>query len=197
MVVRWRSMRKLGVALFLATCSACGGGAAEGGGSKNGESVASPRSPTEAASAAATTAAAPEHPSDAPGDGMCTAAPSPSASAPCADPLVGPGGTVAGGMSIQGKLPAEVIARVVRARMSTFRACYADALKRSPNLRGTVKVKFTIGPDGGVRTADDAGSQIASPDVVDCVRGAFRKLTFPQPEGGTVTVVYPLLFEPG
>jgi hypothetical protein len=33
--------------------------------------------------------------------------------------------------------------------------------------------------------------------VVSCVVRAFYGLSFPQPEGGIVTVVYPIMFSPG
>jgi hypothetical protein len=33
--------------------------------------------------------------------------------------------------------------------------------------------------------------------VVGCVVRGFGNLSFPQPEGGIVTVVYPLIFNPG
>jgi hypothetical protein len=33
--------------------------------------------------------------------------------------------------------------------------------------------------------------------AVDCVVGEFGKLQFPAPEGGMVTVVYPIMFNPG
>ena len=64
-----------------------------------------------------------------------------------------------------------------------------------PALKGTVKIKFTIAADGRVANAQDDGSQLASPEVIECVRAEIRKMTFPAPEGGTVTVVYPFEFE--
>jgi hypothetical protein len=33
--------------------------------------------------------------------------------------------------------------------------------------------------------------------VARCLVGEFGKLTFPRPEGGVVTVVYPIVFNPG
>jgi hypothetical protein len=33
--------------------------------------------------------------------------------------------------------------------------------------------------------------------VVSCTVRAFYGLSFPQPEGGIVTVVYPIMFSPG
>jgi hypothetical protein len=58
-----------------------------------------------------------------------------------------------------------------------------------------VVVKFVIGREGAVETASDAGSDMKS-DVRDCVVRRFGDLSFPQPSGGIVTVVYPLVLTP-
>jgi hypothetical protein len=42
-----------------------------------------------------------------------------------------------------------------------------------------------------VKGAADAGSDLADPAVKKCIQVAFSALTFPAPEGGVVTVVYP------
>jgi hypothetical protein len=34
-------------------------------------------------------------------------------------------------------------------------------------------------------------------EVVQCIVGAFAKIRFPNPEGGMVTVVYPIILSPG
>jgi TonB family protein len=143
-------------------------------------------------SSATSAASAAPPPTDTADDGICRA----EAPRPCADPDANDPRPLGAGASIQGKLAPEEIARVVRSHLGAIRLCFERALNRDPNLRGTVKVKFVIGPDGKVRSADDAGSQMASTEVVECVRDAFRKLTFPPPDGGTVTVVYPIVFEP-
>lgn len=101
----------------------------------------------------------------------------------------------AGGPSVTGKLPPEVIARTVRASIAQVRSCYERGLKKDPGLKGTVKIKFTIAADGKVSNAQDDGSQLPSAEVVECVRAEIRKITFPAPEGGSVTVVYPFAFE--
>jgi hypothetical protein len=56
-------------------------------------------------------------------------------------------------------------------------------------------VKFVIDRSGAVSTAADAGSDLADRAVITCIVHAFENLSFPQPEGGVVTVVYPLLLE--
>jgi hypothetical protein len=51
-----------------------------------------------------------------------------------------------------------------------------------------------VGEGGGSR---DGGSDIPDSGVVQGVVRGFGNLSFPQPEGGMVTVVYPILFNPG
>jgi hypothetical protein len=48
-----------------------------------------------------------------------------------------------------------------------------------------------------VSNARNAATNLADSEVVSCVIRAFYGLSFPQPEGGTVAVVYPLMFSPG
>ncbi|HEX4516916.1 MAG TPA: AgmX/PglI C-terminal domain-containing protein [Polyangiaceae bacterium] len=107
----------------------------------------------------------------------------------------GPPSIRSGATSINGRLPPETIQRVVRENFGRFRACYADALRDDPALEGRVVVKFVIGREGAVETASDAGSDMKS-DVRDCVVRRFGDLSFPQPSGGIVTVVYPLVLTP-
>jgi hypothetical protein len=40
-------------------------------------------------------------------------------------------------------------------------------------------------------------SDALDPGVAACVAESFREIRFPPPEGGTVTVTYPILFAPG
>lgn len=96
-----------------------------------------------------------------------------------------------------GRLPAEVIQRIVRQNFGRFRLCYEAGLRNNPALSGRVVTKFVIGRDGAVAQASDAGSDLASQDVVSCVVRSFNNLSFPQPEGGVTTVVYPIVLTPG
>lgn len=96
-----------------------------------------------------------------------------------------------------GRLPAEVIQRVVRQNFGRFRLCYENGLRGNPNLAGRVGVRFVIGRDGGVMSSANGGSDLPDAGVVSCVVGAFRGLQFPQSEeGGAVTVTYPIMFSP-
>lgn len=98
--------------------------------------------------------------------------------------------------SINGRLPPEAVQRVVRQNFGRFRVCYEDHLRASPSLAGRVAVKFVIDREGSVATAQDGGSDLPDTDTVACVVRAFSGLSFPKPEGGIVTVLYPLVFSP-
>lgn len=101
-----------------------------------------------------------------------------------------------GATNVSGRLPPEVIQRIVRQNFGRFRLCYESALKNNPNLQGRVVVSFVIGRDGSVSSVG-GGGDIPDAGVISCVAGQFRGLTFPQPEGGIVTVSYPIVFTPG
>jgi len=100
------------------------------------------------------------------------------------------------GARVSGRLPPEAIQRVVRANFGRFRLCYEHGLEARPTLRGRVATRFVIGRDGAVGVAVDDGSTLPDEKVVACVVRTFTALSFPRPEGGTVNVVYPLVFEP-
>ncbi len=102
-----------------------------------------------------------------------------------------------GGTSVNGRLPPEVIQRIVRQNFGRFRVCYESGLRNNPTLQGRVAVRFVIDRNGGVSMTADGGSDLPDPGVRSCVVRAFGSLSFPQPEGGVVTVVYPIVFSPG
>lgn len=100
-----------------------------------------------------------------------------------------------GAVQVNGRLPPEVISRIVRASMARMRLCYESALSSNPNLQGTVTTKFVIDRSGAVSSASDGGSTLPDRAVVQCVNRAFSGMSFPQPEGGVVTVTYPITFQ--
>jgi hypothetical protein len=98
---------------------------------------------------------------------------------------------------INGHLPPEVIQRIVRQNFGRFKLCYTDGLRSNPSLQGRVAVKFVIARDGSVSTASDGGSDLPDQSVTQCVIRGFSNVSFPAPDSGIVTVVYPLTFTPG
>ncbi len=100
----------------------------------------------------------------------------------------------AGALAVHGRLPPEVIQRIVRQNFGRFRLCYENGLRNNPSLAGRVAVRFVIDRKGEVTLTADGGSDLPDNSVVACVVRAFGSLSFPAPEGGIVTVVSPLMF---
>jgi hypothetical protein len=95
---------------------------------------------------------------------------------------------------VSGRIPPEVIQRVVRQNFGRFRACYEAGLRNNPSLQGRVSVAFVVGRDGSVGSAQSAGSDLPDSNVVSCVVKQFYGLSFPAPEDGVVRVSYPIMF---
>ncbi|NUP06948.1 MAG: AgmX/PglI C-terminal domain-containing protein [Polyangiaceae bacterium] len=101
-----------------------------------------------------------------------------------------------GATSVSGRLPPEVIQRIVRQNFGRFRLCYENGLRKQQNLEGKVSVRFIIGRDGSVSKAADERSTLPMQSVRDCIVKAFYSLAFPQPESGIVSVLYPIQLSP-
>jgi hypothetical protein len=95
-----------------------------------------------------------------------------------------------------GRLPAEVIQRIVRQNMGRFRNCYESGLRTDPALEGRVAVRFVIDRTGQVSVAQDSGSDLPNDGVKSCIVKSFYSLSFPTPDNGTVTVTYPIALSP-
>jgi hypothetical protein len=107
-------------------------------------------------------------------------------------PSMRPGETTLKG----GHMPPEVIQRIVHDNFGRFRNCYEAGLRGNPSLEGRVVTRFAIDRRGAVTTAQDGGSSLPNTNVVECVVRSFYSLSFPEHEGGIVTVVYPLALRP-
>lgn len=117
--------------------------------------------------------------------GCSTGAPAPPASAPST--------------RATGRLDPAIIQRVMRAAFDDFRSCYHQGLAGDSKLEGRVATRFAIERDGATSHVDISGSDQRMRDVgvARCVAGVIERLRFPEPNGGTVTVTYPIQFSPG
>jgi prolyl oligopeptidase len=100
------------------------------------------------------------------------------------------------------RLPPAVIQKTIRSHFQQFRHCYEDGLRRDPNLKGKFVVRFVVERDGSVGPhrvlgLEEEPQAIPDPDVRTCVEREFVSIRFPAPDGGIVTVVYPIMFSPG
>jgi hypothetical protein len=99
-------------------------------------------------------------------------------------------------ITTNGRLPRDVIQRIVRQNMGRFRACYEGGLRGNPGLTGRVAVSFIIDRTGAVSIAQDGGSDLPDAAVSQCIVKSFYSLSFPAPQGGTVSVTYPIVLSP-
>jgi len=95
-----------------------------------------------------------------------------------------------------GRLQPEVIQGVVRQNFDKFKTCYEAGLQNDRNIAGVIRARFVIKEDGTVADLNDDGSTLTDKKVRACVLEAFATIAFPKPEGGIVSVVYPLEFSP-
>lgn len=96
-----------------------------------------------------------------------------------------------------GTLEKYAIDLVMKQKSSVIRQCYTRELRRDPDLRGKLVVRFVVGESGSVKYAAIRGSTLDSRIVEDCVLDKVRAATFPRPRGGTVIVSYPFNFSGG
>ena len=99
-------------------------------------------------------------------------------------------------ITTNGRLPKDVIQRIIRQNMGRYRACYESGLRTNPSLEGRVEVRFVIDRQGQVSMAQDGSSDLPNDAVRTCIVRSFYNLSFPSPDNGTVTVVYPMVLTP-
>ena len=101
-----------------------------------------------------------------------------------------------GAGTVKGGLAPEVVRRIVRQNFGRLRLCYERELAKQPSRGGDVMVRFSIARNGKVAAARALGSSF-SEGLLKCVSLTFRRLSFPRPDAGVVTVAYPIRLTPG
>lgn len=91
-----------------------------------------------------------------------------------------------------GKLDPKLITSAIHAQWPAIRRCVEEA---QPNDGGLVSVRFVIGREGRVTTAELAEPSTAPKVVVQCVLTGVMALKTAAPRGGTVEVVFPFRIE--
>lgn len=97
-----------------------------------------------------------------------------------------------GPTTVQGRLPPEVIQRIVEGTFVRIGSCYETLLRRNPTVSGTVAMAFAISKDGHPQDVRDDGSTIVDSIFQACVADVFAGLLFPEPESKIVNVIYPI-----
>ncbi len=96
-----------------------------------------------------------------------------------------------------GALQRQQVADTVHKGLTGFKFCYERELRVKPGLEGKVVVQFTIAASGAVKEANVASSTANDAKLESCLVERMKKLRFPPPKGGDITVNYPFIFKPG
>jgi outer membrane biosynthesis protein TonB len=98
---------------------------------------------------------------------------------------------------VDGTIDKRGVARAIRRRQAAFQQCYETALKSNSKLKGKIVVEFTIGDRGRVTEAIVIRDGLGSSQVAKCVIGVLKRLRFPAPSDGEVTITNSFVFQPG
>lgn len=90
----------------------------------------------------------------------------------------------------------DALTRYVKARIKSLQSCYEKELKRNPNLKGKVVVRFSIMPSGRTGSIEIEEDTLGTDAVGACIKSYIRSWVFPFKPSDEVPVSYPFLFSP-
>ena len=101
-----------------------------------------------------------------------------------------------------GTLSRESVKAGIKSVTPVFRACYQSALEDFPGAGGKVILDFDITAEDGrgkvsMSEVDDKKTTLFDNKLHDCMQETLAEVTFDSPDGGTVHVKYPFVFQPG
>ena len=99
--------------------------------------------------------------------------------------------------ALDGKVDQKGVTATIRRRQDAFQACYENALKANSKLQGKLAIEFTIGEGGKVTDARVVKDGLNSAEVASCVVATMKRIRFPAPADGEVTLSTSFVFQPG
>jgi hypothetical protein len=100
-----------------------------------------------------------------------------------------------GSVESTGYLAPDQIKAVFEEHHASFLECYAGGVLRHPGLSGKITLRLSIGEEGAVSELSVAENDVADCEVVRCIRTHVASIEFPHPEGGSVTLQYPIALQ--
>jgi TonB family protein len=89
------------------------------------------------------------------------------------------------------------IKKVIRRRLGGIKHCYEKRLKRNPDLKGKIVVRFVIHAGGRVIEVEVVENTTGDRELGQCIAARVKSVRFPPAEGGETSVVYPFILAPG
>jgi hypothetical protein len=96
---------------------------------------------------------------------------------------------------VQGNISRGEVFQEINRHLSDIQACYERELVHDPDLKGKLNVSWVIEPDGLTSNVTVKSSTLPSPAAIECILGVVESMVFVEPRGGSVTVVYPFMFQ--
>lgn len=97
---------------------------------------------------------------------------------------------------LDGEIDQKGVKRALSRRKAAFKQCYESALKSNSKLKGKLVIEFTINGRGRVTKARVVKDTVGSSEVAKCVVKAMKRVKFPKPEDGDVTISNSFVFQP-
>lgn len=92
------------------------------------------------------------------------------------------------------RLSQSTVREIVSTTYEELQSCYGQALARNHSAQGKVTFEFVIGQNGGVAEAWAREATLHDCVAIDCMLAQFRGLSFPEPVGRSVRVIYPISY---
>jgi len=89
------------------------------------------------------------------------------------------------------------IKRTIRRRLGGIKHCYEKRLKRNPELKGKIVIRFVIHPGGKVISVEIIENSTGDSELGRCIASRVKAIRFPPAEGGETAVTYPFILAPG
>jgi hypothetical protein len=90
------------------------------------------------------------------------------------------------------RLSRPAVREVVSGTYDELQRCYGGALTRNHSAAGKVTFEFVIGQSGAVAEAWARDATLYDCEAINCMLAQFRGLSFPEPVGRSVRVIYPI-----
>jgi hypothetical protein len=98
------------------------------------------------------------------------------------------------GSRVSGSLSKGEVLAVINRHMGKIQGCYERGLTRKPTLAGRVTFNWTISPKGRVKGVRQVNSTLGDIPVSNCISGVIKRMRFPKPRGGSVSITFPFIF---
>ena len=85
------------------------------------------------------------------------------------------------------------VMKEIRSHTPSMKVCYDKVLSQDPQIQGKIVIQFMITEDGSVDRPKEVTPQF-SQILSECVIDVLKRMTFPKPEKGPITIRYPFIF---